>query len=319
MFGNKKNIKFLQKSKNSKCDIICVTILENCDFSFKKSIKSMFINSNYESVGFDFNIDLRNHVLSLSNDVLESKEGRFISFHKSSKENKNSWNKEISVNCWIEPFYLEDNYGSIGRALENISKGIKSTLIRSTKYTSIHSFTPDFCEDDNSFTSSKNLFFERIDAPIKILLLGDSRLNMEILKNAEILGCQVCFCDLKGKKLKKIKIFDEIILLNSLTSLKKVFDKNFDVAIMADTQANCNLYLNDLLNSTIPNISIINTTNKAKAIVDAYDLKNNISSSSRVEIFSADIEKSIEKIASKIALKRENEIKVKKKKSYEYI
>lgn len=74
MFQNKKYIKFLQKSKVINADIICVNILKEDNKGLKHSIKNMFINSNGDSIGFEFSEELKNFILIHSKEFFKEKE-----------------------------------------------------------------------------------------------------------------------------------------------------------------------------------------------------------------------------------------------------
>ena len=198
MFKNKKYIKFLQKSKALNSDIICVNILEDNEHGLKRSIQNMFINSNGETIGFDLNSEFKNFVVTHAKKVLQTKKGRLLKYNKDKYWASNSY-----VHCWIEPFYYEDDYGYMGEALKKAIKGQDSTLVRSIKFSGAHSFISSFDEQKISLSSNKNLFYEKINSPIKLLILGYTKGSMELVKASDLLGWQICLCDLKGSNFKE--------------------------------------------------------------------------------------------------------------------
>jgi len=311
MFENKKYLKFLQKSISQNSDILCVNILEKDDSSFQKSVRTMFLNTNYESVGFDFNIELKNFVFSHFNNILENKKGKYLAYSKTPNSK--------TIYCWVEPFYSEENYSYMGQALKNAIKGVKTTLLRSTKFSGAHSFVPNFDENKNSFEQSKNLFYEEIKSPIRLLILGTAKGYIQLVRTAELLGWQTCLCDIKGNLVKKIKPLDEIILLNSIQNVTKVFNKNFDVAIIMENETNSNIYLEKLLESSIPNIVVFNSTKESEDIVELFNFENNIIINNRVEFIKNTEYQTIDKLTFKVCKEVENKVNFRKEKKYEFV
>lgn len=165
MFNDKNYIKFIQNSKELKSDILCINILEKNDLLFKKSIKTIFVNSNYDSIGFDSNIELKNFVFIHLDLIFRNKKGKYISHRKISNDKP--------TYCWVEPFYFDENYGYLEQALNYALNETKTTLIRSTKFSGAHSFVSNFDENKNSFKDSNNLFYEEINYPAKLLFSGN--------------------------------------------------------------------------------------------------------------------------------------------------
>lgn len=143
--------KFIKKSKENAQDIICINIF---DSNTRKCEKTMLINSNQESLGFN-NADFENYIISHFDYIIEGREGKSISYDLHQKG---------YVKCWAEPFYYFDNYGAIGMLSENIEKGIFNTLIRSTKHSGAYSFLSNFDENNNPIMENENLFYLKIES-----------------------------------------------------------------------------------------------------------------------------------------------------------
>lgn len=321
MFSDKKFIRFIQKSKIQKEDILCVTVF---DIKNSKSKKTLFINSSQESVGFGIDLKFEKYILSYLKEVFNSNKGRYVIYNSNQSGANSIFYKDDFtsglIRCWIEPFYYKNNYGSIGKALDNINKGVSSTLIRSTKNSGVHSFTPNFDEENNYYNSRNNLFFQRIEAPLKLLLLGNSKASKQFVKVADALGWQVTICDLKGTDFKDIKLADEIIFLESLKSIQKVTQRHFDAAVVvSDNPKTHSEYLLGLLKSNIPYIGVIDSDSKSKFIVDSFHMNNNIIMDDRLHFLSKmekmSIESKVFKVCEQIDSKK-NEIL---EKSYELL
>lgn len=324
MFNNKKFIKFIQKSKIEKEDILCISVFDIKNNKHSKSEMTLFINSAQESIGFNTDIKFEKYILSYLKEIFNSKEGRYVVYNtKQSGTNSifksDNYNSGL-IRCWIEPFYFKEDYGSIGKALNNVNNGISSTLIRSTKNSGVHCFTPNFDENNNYYNTRNNLFFERIESPLKLLLLGTSKASKVLVKIADSLGWQVTICDIKGTCFKDIKLADEIILLESLKSTHKITQKYFDAAVVvSDNSDSHSEYLLSLLKSNIPYIAVIDSCSKSKLIIDSFHMKNNIITDDRLHLLSKMEKMSIESKVFKVCAHIDSKNKKSIEKSYELL
>lgn len=303
MFQNKKYIKFLQKSKAINADIICVNILKEDNKGLKHSIKNMFINSNGDSIGFEFSEKLKNFILIHSKEFFKEKKGKLIKFNI----NKTKWNELFEMECWAEPFFAKNDYGYLGEALKNAIKRVNTTLVRSIKHSGAHAFIPVLDEENNSFTGNKNIFYEKINFPIKLLLLGTAKGSVELVKTADLLGWQICLSDIRGGNFKRVKHLDEIVLLNEEKSISKVLEKQFDVSIIMDNQNKSELYLKELVNSNVKKIVLTSANNEIKNLDD------------RIVIISNQSHQPLERVFLEICKNIQNKIHLKKEIGYEFI
>lgn len=324
MFRNKKFIKFIQKSKEQKEDILCINVFDIRKTKSSKSEMTLFINSAQESIGFGKDKKFEKYMLSYLKEVMNQRKGRYVVYNTKQSGMNSIFTKELFqsglLRCWVEPFYFENNYGSIGKALENINSGVSSTLVRSTKNPGAHSFTPDFDESNNYFNSSNNLFYQKIESPLKLLLLGNSEVTKHFVKVTDSLGWQVTICDTKGSSFKDLKLADDIILLDNYKSANKVVQRHFDAAVVVSNNLDSHSeYLMSLLKSNIPYIGVIDSCSKSKYIIDSFHMKNSIVTDDRLHLLSKvenlSIESKVFKICAEIDLRRE----IMKEKSYELL
>jgi len=324
MFTNKKFIKFIQKSQTQKEDILCINVFDIRKTKSSKSEMTLFINSAQESIGFSNDSKFEKYILSYLKEVLNRKKGRYVVYNTKQSASNSIFSKELFqsglIRCWLEPFYYENNYGSIGKALQNINDGVESTLIRSTKNPGAHSFTPNFDEENNYFDGNSNLFYERIDSPVKLLILGTSKGSRELVKVADSLGWQTLLCDKKGKNFKDMKLADEIILLDNNKSSLKVVEKHFDAAVVvSDNIESHSEYLMSLLKSNIPYIGVIDSCEKSKSIVDSFHMKNNIITDERLHLLSKMENLPLDSKVFKVCAQIEERRQKKKDKQYELL
>ncbi len=309
MFENKKYIKFLQKSKKQSNDILCINVLEKNDSSFKKSTRMMLINTNNESIGFEFETELKKFIFTYTSEIIKNKKGKFLAFTKSVNSK--------TIYCWVEPFYVENSYGYIGQALNYAIKNQKMTLLRSTKFSGAHSFVPYFNEDNNLYKNSSNIFYDEINSPTKVLILGASKGYIELIKNCEQLSWQTTLCDLKGNIQKKIKLLDEVILLNSIDNTNKVLDKNYEVVIILEDEKNSLLYFEKALESNIKNIVVLNSTNSSSEILARHIVRNKVLDEGRVKLVKNNGLETLNKFIFKACKSIDDGLKIKEEIVYE--
>lgn len=322
MFSNKQHIKFLQRSKQNKKDIVCINILDYKNSTHRKSDYSMFINSSHETIGFENLKRLENYILSLVDEVLESRQSRYIVFDlKSESSIAHTWEKEFLsdsyVKCWIEPFYCEDEYGCIGEALQNASKGISKTLVRSLKHKNAHCFFPHFDEKDNHFNGNKNLFYQRIETPLKLLIFGVSKQSEELVKVSNFLGWHTTVCDIRGKNFRSYKLADELLMLDSYDSSYKLKEKQLNAVVVINANAHSQ-YIKTALSLDVKHIAILNSNKKAKQIIDEYHMQENIIEDKRVHHISKTQYDSMETAAFKVCALIQNSKKNIKGKEHEF-
>lgn len=322
MFSNKQYIKFLQKSKQNRKDIVCINILDCKNSTHQKSEYSMFVNSDFETIGFDNLKRLENYILILVDDVLKQKEGRYIIFDLKSESNVvHTWEKDFLndsyVKCWIEPFYNEDDYGCIGQALQNVQSGINNTLVRSLKYKNAYCFFPNFDEKDNHFDKNKNLFYQRIETPLKLFIFGVSKQSEELVKVSNYLGWHTIVCDIRRKIFRNYKLADELLILDSYESAYKLKEKEFNAVVVINANSNKE-YIETALSLKVEHIAILNSNKKVKQIIDEYHMKENIIEDKRVHHISKAQYDSIETAAFKVCALVQNRRKDVKGKEHEF-
>lgn len=322
MFSNKQYIKFLQKSKQNRKDIVCINILDYKNSTHQKSEYSMFVNSDFETIGFDNLKRLENYILILVDDVLKQKEGRYIIFDLKSESNVvHTWEKDFLndsyVKCWIEPFYNEDDYGCIGQALQNIQSGINNTLVRSLKHKNAYCFFPNFDEKDNHFDKNKNLFYQRIETPLKLFIFGVSKQSEELVKVSNYLGWHTIICDIRRKIFRNYKLADELLILDSYESAYKLKEKEFNAVVVINANSNKE-YIETALSLKVEHIAILNSNKKVKQIIDEYHMKENIIEDKRVHHISKAQYDSIETAAFKVCALVQNRRKDVKGKEHEF-
>jgi xanthine dehydrogenase accessory factor len=274
MFCNKDFINFIEKSRKSSKDIVLVNILDTKGFSYSKSCTSMMIDNLGDFEGSINGGVFEEEIISLSKEILEDKKGKYVVYNYEIKDElAENLNKEDllqgEIRLWCEPFYFRDNYGSLAIALNNALNDINNTLIRSTKNSGAHSFSPTFDKRDCFYNEEEKLFYQKIVSPYRLLVFGTQIESEALVQMANILGWQTFVCDVNDTKLKKIKSADERIFLKSNEQAFEVLNsKKFDAAVvMSHNFANDAMYLKALIESKVEYIGVLGTKERTQLIL----------------------------------------------------
>ncbi len=108
MFSDKEHLKFIEKCKNEKLDIVVTSVVETQGSTYAKVGNIMLVNSNSQFTGVLGSKFLQNKILELSKLALEKKE---INFFESIPQDESSGHGSSKYK--IEPFFYGENYGSI--------------------------------------------------------------------------------------------------------------------------------------------------------------------------------------------------------------
>lgn len=277
MFKDKEFINFIKKSKKNKKDIVLINILNSQDTIYQEDNTTMIVDNNGEFVGSINNGEFKQNILIYSKDILLKGKGEIVLLGEKEK----SLN---SIKIWMEPFYFNDNFGSLSYALEDASKGINNTLIRSTKHSGAHSFSPTFDKRDTFFNEEKNLFYQRIISPFKVLILGAQSGCEALVKMTDILGWQTFVCDTKETNLFNVNSADEKILLKKQEDSFCIAQQSFDAAIIMSSDFNSDItYLKSLLQGNMSYIGIIGSNENTKKIIETLKKSKNIKIDSKLQ------------------------------------
>ena len=108
MFSDKEHLKFIEKCKNEKLDIVVTSVVETLGSTYAKAGNIMLVNSNGEFTGVLGSKFLQNKIIESSIKALESHE---IDTFESIPLDESSGHGTSKYK--IEPFFYEENYGKI--------------------------------------------------------------------------------------------------------------------------------------------------------------------------------------------------------------
>jgi len=143
MFGDKEHLKFIENCKKKKLDIVITSVVETSGSTYAKVGNIMLVNSNGEFTGVLGSKFLQNKIIESSIKALESHQ---IDTFESIPKDESSGHGTSKYK--IEPFFYEENYGSIYeynkvpwskftkfRLAESQGKYFNGNIARSHKYT----------------------------------------------------------------------------------------------------------------------------------------------------------------------------------------
>lgn len=288
MFNNKEFINFIKSSKENNKDIVLINILDSQDFIYKKNNTTMMVDTNGEFVGTIKDGEFKEVILKNAKDILLEIKGRIVNINsKRTTSNIYSWEGNISLDkelkLWMEPFYCNDNFGSLGYALDFALKGMNNTLIRSIKHSGAHSFSPSFDTRNIFFNEKDKLFYQKILSPFKLLILGAHSGCEALVKIADILGWQTTVCDTNELNLINVNSADEKLLLKKTDEVSNFINRNYDAAIIMSNEFNNDIsYLKSLLQSNIDYLGIIGSKETTKVMIETLKKSKNIKIDSKL-------------------------------------
>ncbi|MBN2824972.1 MAG: XdhC family protein [Campylobacterales bacterium] len=253
MFDNKAFIAFIEDARSQTLDLVCVNILDTQGSSYQKSGAMMLINSASEMVGVISNGCLEAKIKECAKEVLSSKKGKIELFDlRLVDDSLQSWQEGIGCNgairIWIEPFYFESAYGALGEALN----APHQTLVRSTKQSGEYQILDEAI--DTHYDEEQELFYQAIELPFALLILGQG-VGVEPLQTiAHTLGWQVT-------------ITQEIEEINL---------NHFDASvIMSHDFKQDALFLQTLLSSTLNYIGVMGSKKRTQKLLEAIGEQSN--------------------------------------------
>ena len=108
MFSDKEHLKFIEKCKNEKLDIVVTSVVETLGSTYAKAGNIMLVNLNGEFIGVLGSKFLQNKIVESSIKALET---RKIDTFESIPLDESSGHGTSKYK--IEPFFYEENYGKI--------------------------------------------------------------------------------------------------------------------------------------------------------------------------------------------------------------
>ncbi|MFY9143324.1 XdhC family protein [Sulfuricurvum sp.] len=276
MFAHKDFINFILQAKSDKKDIVCINVLDTEGSVYRKSGATMLVNSDGKFIGVVSGGCFEEDIVHCAKDILSKHEGKYVVHDLRMKDDSlDSWGKGVGCNglikLWMEPFYYNQNYGAIGIALEYALNGIRQTLIRSTQNQGIYRFSSEERKEEMFFDEEAQFFYQKINSPYRLLILGAGPGSEPLLSIANTLGWQTAICDTRTSNLTHVHSADETHLLNDCNEVHEVLERDFDAAVVMSHNFNSDaVYLQALLNSEVSYIGMMGPQKRTKSIISSF-------------------------------------------------
>lgn len=276
MFAHKDYIRFIERARNGKKDLVCINVLDTEGSVYRKSGATMMVSSDGAFIGVVSGGCFEEDIVHCARDILAKHEGKYVVHDLRMKDDSlDSWGKGVGCNgmikLWMEPFYYNNNYGAIGLALEHALKRTSKTLIRSTQTHGFYRFSTDEEKGDMFFDEDSKLFYQKIHSPYRLLILGAGPGSEPLLSIANTLGWQSEICDTRPSNLIHVHSADHMHLLNDCTEVATVLENHFDAAIVMSHNFNSDtVYLKALLASDVSYIGMMGPQKRTKTIIGSF-------------------------------------------------
>lgn len=276
MFAHKDFINFILQAKSDKKDIVCINVLDTEGSVYRKSGATMLVNSDGKFIGVVSGGCFEEDIVHCAKDILSKHEGKYVVHDLRMKDDSlDSWGKGVGCNglikLWMEPFYYNQNYGAIGIALEYALNGIRQTLIRSTQNQGFYRFSSEERKEEMFFDEEAQFFYQKINSPYRLLILGAGPGSEPLLSIANTLGWQTAICDTRTSNLTHVHSADETHLLNDCNEVHEVLERDFDAAVVMSHNFNSDaVYLQALLNSEVSYIGMMGPQKRTKSIISSF-------------------------------------------------
>lgn len=277
MFANKALVQFIQQAQAQKKNIVCINVLETQGAAYRKSGATMIVDDSGLFVGVVSGGCFEEDIVHCATDILSKHKGKYVLHDLRIKDDSvESWGSGVGCNglikLWMEPFYYDEQYGSLGMALNYALNRVSKTLIRSINKPGIFNFTSIPQPNDIVFNEQAQLFYQKIHSPYSLVILGAGPGSEALVNIANTLGWHTTVCDSRAATLSFVKSADETILLESDNEVKQILKQPFDAAVvMSHNFTSDAIYLESLFASNVDYIGIMGPKKRTRTLIDSFD------------------------------------------------
>lgn len=293
MFENKKTIEFVGLCQKLACDIVAVSVLGTEGSTYRKKGALMLVSSEGDFTGVVSGGCFENDIVNCAQGVLRQRTGKYVKHDlRMEDESFETWGKGVGCNglieLWMEPFYHAEGYGALGEACRLAREGKEAILARSIKESGTYAvmaegeiahnpampdqsdlfagYTP---ESDAHFDSENKVFFQRIDSPYRLLVLGAGPGCEPLVRMADTLGWYTRVCDTREDHMDHVVTCDEKTLMDCCEDADCICSEGFDASvIMSHSFVQDASYLRTLMRSEVNYIGIMGPKKRTRLIMD---------------------------------------------------
>jgi len=256
---SKEYLSFIEASKQKGLDIVGASVVETLGHTYAKTGNMLLINSKGEYTGVLGSPLLHEKILSLAEEVFISKE--LVYFENTPKDKHSGHGISRYI---VQAFFLNDNYGALGLALNNYGK----TLLRCLKDGSY-----ELLDDKYETKLEDDKFYQVIRAPYSLLIFGTGAHVSSLIDMANLMGWKTTIMDLNIRE-TYVKQADETIELENLEDILTMDLSSYNAsAILSHSPKTDDTYLKALLSSNVEYIGILGNKKNMNKKIKEFELQ----------------------------------------------
>ena len=260
MFENKEYIKFIQNSKEKNLDLVGVSVIDTLGSTYAKAGNLMLVNSNFEFIGVFGSKHLHAQILEYAQIAFETKQSHYFENIPKDESSGHGTSK-----YFLEPYFKEENYGTLGIALENFDK----TLIRNIND---NSFKLSHTVHKTKFEDGK--FYQQIKLPYSILIFGAGAHVTSFLNMANLMGWKTTIIDININE-TYVNQADEIIELENFEDILNMDLTPYNASvILSHNPKTDDTYLKALIDSSVEYIGLMGNKKSTQNKTKQFNLEN---------------------------------------------
>ncbi len=258
MFEDKEYLKFIQTSKKNSYDIVGISVVETLGSTYAKAGNLMLINSKYEFIGVFGSKPLHDKILEYAKTVFETKKSHY--FENIPKDDSSGHG---TSKYFLQAFFLEDDYGLLGKALNSFNK----TLIRDIKNDKY-----EFSDEKIELKYENDKFYQAIKLPYSLLVFGSGAHVTSLIRMANLMGYKTTVIDIKINN-KYVNEADELIELENFEDIFNMDLTSYKASvILSHNPKTDDSYLKALLNSTVEYIGLMGNKKNMQRKTEEFNL-----------------------------------------------
>lgn len=258
MFEDKEYLKFIQTSKKNSCDIVGISVIETLGSTYAKAGNLMLINSNYEPIGVFGSKHLHDQIFEYAKTAFETRRSRY--FENIPKDDASGHG---TSRYFLQAFFLEDDYGLLGEALNSFDK----TLIRDIKEDKYA-----FSDEEIEIKYENGKFYQPIKLPYSLLVFGSGAHVTSLISMANLMGWKTTVIDLTIDN-RYVNEADELIELENFEDIFNMDLTSYKASvILSHNPKTDDSYLKALLNSKVEYIGLMGNKKNMKRKTEKFNL-----------------------------------------------
>ncbi|MFT7004077.1 MAG: xanthine dehydrogenase accessory factor [Sulfurimonas sp.] len=260
MFENKEYLKFIQTSKKNNYDIVGISVIQTQGSTYAKAGNLMLINSKYEFIGVFGSKHLHDQIFEYAKAAFETKKSFYFENIPKDKSSGHGSSK-----YFLQSFFLEDDYGLLGKALNSFNK----TLIRDIK-----DDTYELSDEKIGLKYENDKFYQVIKLPYSLLVFGSGSHVTSLISMANLMGYKTTVIDTNMNN-NYVNEADELIELENFENILHMDLSQYNASvILSHNPKTDDTYLKALLNSNVEYIGLMGNKTSMNRKTEEFNLQD---------------------------------------------